>query len=138
MSYFRFSFLIFFVSCLFASESPGLRVDMKRVETLMENGFNQSHIEKIQSSDEVVLFLGNTQIGKSTLINSLLGCDYESDRNRKTRIVLRPGSKAEFTKRSDLGTTSTTLYPEVHRSDISPYFFVIRKGLVIRVEKKKL
>ncbi|CAO4841907.1 MAG: hypothetical protein FADNKDHG_01118 [Holosporales bacterium] len=81
---FKCFFVVFFLLGQFYNL---FAVDAFRIETLMDNAFAKSNINAINGKD-VILFLGNTQIGKSTLINYLLGCDYEkkSEGGEKTLI----------------------------------------------------
>lgn len=96
-------------------------VDIHRMERLMEYAFAKSNIDKIQGKD-VVLFLGNTQVGKSTLINYLLGVNYED-----SDCELSVASGAEYAKRGN-GTNSETTHPELYTREGLNYYFCDTQG----------
>jgi len=115
-----FSFLSYFLYALDSREC-----DVRRMENLMESAFKDSIFLEAKGKD-VVLFLGKTQIGKSSIINYLLGCQYEKD---GPRLKLKSGSVQEKAQTSDsFSAGSQTLFPEIYSSSGCPYYLCDTQG----------
>ncbi|HCU07176.1 MAG TPA: hypothetical protein DIC42_06345 [Holosporales bacterium] len=129
MLFSRILFLSAFFHYLSAAEPVSSSIELKSIERMMEEAFQKSAVEKIKPTDDVILFLGNTQVGKSTLINTLLGCTYvkKKEKNKPSYLELAEGSIIEFTKRGKT-VKSETLYPEVHTNSEIPYLLCDTQG----------
>jgi hypothetical protein len=72
---------------------------------------------KIRSTEgeEVVLVLGNTGSGKSTIINRLLGCQMQKTLDG-AKCIAKPIDESQIYAKIGTGWDSETLFPEVHKS----------------------
>ena len=69
----------------------------------------------------VVLLLGTSGVGKSTLSNYFLGCNYQKVRNNRGAVVLTPTADSiEVTATSD-SVGSKTLFPKIIEIPNEPY-----------------
>ncbi|MBA2649263.1 MAG: 50S ribosome-binding GTPase [Legionella sp.] len=86
-------------------------------------------MDKVRGAEDKigVLFFGLTGQGKSTLINFLLGVDYQIKKERGLKSVVPKGESAE-TARVGNSTTSETLFPQVISPKQGNYVFVDLPG----------
>lgn len=76
-------------------------------------GRNNALVDKVQKEEEVVIFLGNTGAGKSTLVNYLCGCAFEAVSPKKLGI-LHPDPSVIIVKSPQRGGTVEEVAPIGH------------------------
>jgi GTPase SAR1 family protein len=86
--------------------------NVDKAKKLLKEGYPR--IRTTENKD-VVLVLGNTGSGKSTIINRLLGCQMEKVQNG-AKWIAKPKSDSDVYAKMGTGWDSETLYPEVHTS----------------------
>ncbi len=74
-------------------------------------------LSEFKGLEGAVVYIGETRVGKSTLINHIMGIDYEPKRFERGQKYLKPNKKEYAKVSNDIG--SETTYPEIFPLDES-------------------
>ena len=102
-------------------EAKALGIKFNRAIHLLEESF--VHVEHARGKN-LVMFMGSTGVGKSTLLNYLLGCRYDLEGVGLERGPrLRAGSKPEYAQVGHNSAASMTLFPQIFPVNGESYLY---------------
>ena len=102
-------------------EAKALGIGFNRAIHLLEESF--VHVEHARGKN-LVMFMGSTGVGKSTLLNYLLGCRYDLEGVGLDKVLrLRAGSKPEYAQVGHNNAVSMTLFPQTFPVNGESYLY---------------
>ena len=105
---------------LLSSSLQGCDHRVKTLEKFIEVATDNA--QKAKDKD-IVLVLGNTKAGKSTVINYLLGSALKETENEAGEPIAMPKDPQNEWAKMGHGTSSQTFLPAVYASDSSPFVY---------------